>query len=377
MSYDEATLQGSPSIPYLELSDTETELDIKMLDLEIYLKASEGNGTESHPPTPKIPEENLIDFDDSQSLHSAIPQPFSPAFEQMRMLDSQFGDSNKKDGTTITITSAEKEKHDSVHSIDRPKSLTLKDPWAARRPSENLSPFSPVSTEPMSINRVDRSASTASSYAESSRTMASIESEYPEAVIMDSRVDPFPAIADPPSFLPVHWREEEVTLDAKRSQVLKSRNTDEELHFAEAALHFCAIAKLHNARKSRLQTTSTEETDVQRMLQVDAKSIVVRHARNSHAKALFLQSMYFDLDQFKCCELQKIALANRYYRAAFYLGNMLEASKVTKKALGYYVEGAEGGDSACQSVRFTICDMSSFTDPPLASCRCLPKGHFG
>lgn len=167
---------------------------------------------------------------------------------------------------------------------------------------------------------------------------------------MDSRVDAFPVIVSPTPLLPTHWRDEEVDLDAKRSRVLRSDNIDDQLRFAEAALHFCTIARHHNIRKSRLQKMPAEETQLQRNLHADASQIVVRLAENGHAKALFLQSMYFDLDQFKTCELQKAALAKRYYRAAFYLGSMLETSKVTKKALGYYVEGAEGGDSACQCV---------------------------
>jgi hypothetical protein len=362
MSYDEATLRGSPSIPYLELSDTEIELDMKVLHSESYRQASDGK-TGFHAPKPQSHEENLINFDDTPILHPSIQEPLSPSFEQMRMLDVQFDAMGRKDGTTITTTSEEKEKHDSIHSIDRPKSLVLNDPWAARRTSANLSPFHSVSSEPISINRVDRSASTASSYAESARTFASVESEFPEAVIMDSRVDPFPIITDPPKFLPTHWREEEASLDAKRSQVLRFGNVDDQLHFAETALHFCTIARHHNTRKSRLQKTPSEETDVQRMLQADAKQIVVRHARSGHAKALFLQSMYFDLDQVNVCELQKVALANRYYRAAFYLGTMLETSKVTKKALGYYIEGADGGDSACQSVSFSPQPVHQFTRP--------------
>ncbi|KAE9984415.1 hypothetical protein BLS_002446 [Venturia inaequalis] len=368
---DEATLRGSPSIPYLELCNTDAELDtMKVLFLEPSWGPTNPNtpveSTKSHPSTVQIQEaeqeELLIDLNDPQIPQPSIPESLSPALEQMRMLDPKDYTIEKE------VATLEREKHDSVYSINRPM-----DPWDVKRVSASRlsprpvssepmciidssrsgsgsrSPFRPVSSEPMSIIGLDRSASTASSYAESSRTFTSLESEFPEAVIMDSRVDAFPVITNPTPLLPTHWREEEAHLDSKRGRVLRSDNIEEQLKFAEAALHFCTIAKHHNIRKSRLLRTPAEETPAQRSLEADAKQIVVRSTESGHAKALFLQSMYFDLDPFKTCELQKAALAKRYYRAAFYLGSMLEKSKVTKKALGYYVEGAEGGDSACQS----------------------------
>lgn len=372
---DDATLRGSPSIPYLELCNTDADLDTMKV---LFLEPSWGpidpqtpeESTKSHPPTLQIQQEEqeelLIDLNDPQVPQPSIRKPLSPALEQMHTLDSRYHTMEGKEAATM-----EKEKHDSVYSIDKPR-----DPWDTKRVSASLSPsrpvssdpmcildssrsgsgslspFRPVSSEPMSIIGLDRSASTASSYAESSRTFASLESEFPEAVIMDSRVDAFPVIANPTPLLPKHWREEEIDLDAKRSRVLRSDNVDEQLKFAEGALHFCTIARHHGIRKSRLQKVPAEETQLQRNLHADASQIVVRLAESGHSKALFLQSMYFDLDQFKTCELQKVALAKRYYRAAFYLGSMLETSKVLKKALGYYVEGAEGGDSACQCVSF-------------------------
>lgn len=366
---DESTLPGSPSIPYLELYNIDAELDtMKVLYLEPSWSPTNSHtsvkNNKSSPTIVRIQEEEqeelLIDLNDPQIPQPSIPEPFSPAFEQMRMLDPRDYTIEKE------VASLEKDNH--IHSIDRPMDLrdaervsTCRSPPrtvgsepmridSSHGVSDNLSQFRPVSSETMGIIGLDRSASAASSYAESSRTFTSLESEFPEAVIMDSRVDAFPVITNPTPLLPIHWREEEAHLDSKRSRVLRSHNIEEQLKYAEAVLHFCTIAKHHNIRKSRLQRTPAEKTHVQRNLQADAKHIVIRHAESGHAKALFLQSMYLDLDQFKACELQKAALAKGYYRAAFYLGNMLEASKVTKKALGYYVEGAEGGDSACQCV---------------------------
>lgn len=353
---DDATLQGSPSIPYLEFCNMEAEEDpMKVLFLEPLWCLTEPNTTpentklqtqrQTTTPAPDVQQEELlIDLNDPQIYRPSNEQPLSPALEQMRMLDSRFDSTDTKDSAAVTVTSAEKEKHDSVHSVDGTREL-----WETKRVAANLSPSRPVSSEPKRIHGLDRSSSTASA-AESSRIFASFESELSEAVIMDSRVDPFPVIVKPPPLLPLHWKEEEVDLEARRSRVLKSGNVDDQLDFAELALHFCTIARHHNIRKSRLQKVPVEETHVQQNLYSDAKQIVTRLAQSDHAKALFLQSTYFEADQSKVCELQKAALANRYYRAAFYLGNMLEMSKVTKKALGYYVEGAAGGDSACQSV---------------------------
>lgn len=367
---DDVTLRGTPSIPYLELCNTDAELDtMKVLFLEPSWGPIDtnlpGESNKLHTPVPQVQEEELlIDLNEPQMPQPSIREPLSNALEQMQMLDPDY---QTMEGMEVAYS--EKEKHDSIHDIDRQRDL-----WNAKRVSASrslprpvssepmciidssrsisgsLSPFRPVSSEPMSIIGLDRSASTASSYAESSRTFASLESEFPEAVIMDSRVDAFPVITNPTPLLPIHWREEEAELDSKRCRVLRSESIDEQLKFAEAALHFCMIAKHHNIRKSRLQRIPAEETHVQRNLHADAKQIVVRLAETGHAKALFLQSIFFDLDRFKTCELQKAALAKQYYRAAFYLGSMLETSKVIKKALGYYVEGAEGGDSACQSV---------------------------
>ena len=54
-------------------------------------------------------------------------------------------------------------------------------------------------------------------------------------------------------------------------------------------------------------------------------------------------------------ELYKTALANRYYRAAFYVGMLLESNPKNKKiALGYYKEGAAARDSACHYVSLSV-----------------------
>ncbi|TID24147.1 hypothetical protein E2P81_ATG02454 [Venturia nashicola] len=368
---DKATLRGSPSIPYLESCNNDAELDtMKVFHLEPSWGAISPNTIDKpHLFTVQILEEEqeelLIDLNDPQTPQtpqSPTTEPLSPALEQMRMLDLKDYTMEKE------VAVFEKAKYGSVRSVrstDRRRDLWHAKVFASSRlPLKSvssepmciidsgprcLSPVSPISLPPMSIFRLDRSASVASSYADSSRTLVALESEYPEAVIMDSRVDAFPFITEPTPLLPLHWREEEALLDSERARVLRSKNSEEHLNFAEAALHFCTIAKHHNIRKSRLETVPEEETHVQRILQADAKQFVLRYAESGHAKALFLQSMYFDLDHCKTFELQKAALAKRYYRAAFYLGSGLEASKMTKKALSYYVEGAEGGDSACQS----------------------------
>jgi hypothetical protein len=356
MSQDQTTLRGSPSITYLDMSDTELDLEMKMAEAKLPRGAMNSpSGTNA--PSIYAKDQDLIDFSGPQIMDDVFEEQLSPALEEMKILDPQFDAMTMRSGTVPTVLSAEKEreKHDSMQSTtDRPNLLVLNDPWASSRrtsrASDNLSPLSPVSSEAMGIIAVDRSASVTSSYAGSSKTVASVESEFPEVVQPNESVDPFPSVLDPPSFLPISWQEEEAALETKRSEVLRSGNVDGQLDFAESALHFCAIVKNHHTRISRTQKVTAEETDVQRMLKADARAFVLRHGQCRHAKALFLQSMYFELDQVTSCELQKVALANGYYRAAFYLGNMLEISKATKKALGYYNEGADGGDSACQCV---------------------------
>jgi TPR repeat protein len=356
MAHDQITLQGSPSTQHLDASDAETEVDDQVAELKkdpkgldiIYHK---GKQVVRQPQV----EENLICLEASL-LDTEIQEHVSPspALEDLKLLESRHEPGQLSPSPQVASSNSSMiEKRDSAQSttFKTPSVVVRRESEASihshhsnnsqHRKSDALSPLA------WEFNGFDRSASNGSSQAARSTRAESIQSIFPEVV--PEAIDPFPKVLNPPPFLPMSAEDQQINLLRRRYTIVTA---DEQLQWAEEALHYVSITSRQRERVSRTQSKPTEASNEELELEKEAKLLVRLHLPTGHRKALFLQASYFGLDPTTTLELFKTSLGNGYARSAFYIANMLEANPKMRKStvLGYYKEGAASNDSACNYV---------------------------
>jgi hypothetical protein len=356
LNHDQATLRGTPSIALSDTSDVEPDLEEKAAGSKSYGQVAETplKVTQDAIQAEPAQEQNLIDLSEKPSLlDSAIEERLSPALEDLRCLGQIYEPENTlSEASTKPGISPSIEKRDSAQSHEiHATAIVFHERFdrSSPRTSELLTPLSPGHS---GESFFQRNPSTSTSYSNTSET--SVQSEYPEAVGVDEPPDPFPNLENRPSHIPPTTKEELVSLQDRRQEVVKSDNVNEKLAWAEDTLHFISLARMYRDRISKLQAHPTEVPLAERMLETDAKHFIENEADTGVPLALFLKGMYFGLKTAESTELYMAALLKGHYRSAFYIGMVHERNNAMKQAISYYNQGADGRDSASHYVRFTV-----------------------
>jgi hypothetical protein len=357
MANDQITLQGSPSSQHLDAFDAEIEVNDHVVEFKADPKGLDivfPKGKQiSRPPQD---EENLISFEDEPSLLGKhIEEAISPTFEDLKLLEVQ------QDRGQLSPSSRVASSNSSIiEKRDSAQSTTFKAPSEVNRKKSEASTHSHQSHRKSDarfpsgweLNGLDRRTSSGSSQAARSIRTASIQSDFPEVVPDTATLDPFPEVKTPPPFLPRSAGDQQADLLRRRYTIV---TVEDQLQWAEEALHYVSISSRHRERISKTQGNAVEASAEELELEREAKQLVCIHLPSGDRKALFLQASYFGLDPETTLEIFRTSLGNGYCRSAFYIGNMLEANPKMKRStiLGYYMQGAAANDTACNYVSLT------------------------
>ncbi|KIW06202.1 uncharacterized protein PV09_02680 [Verruconis gallopava] len=347
---DQITLQSSPSRQTFEASDAETNLEGSATDCDcsknIDIISTNGDSS-SQPRYAEIEQASLAD---SKSAVRLSMEKSVSALDGLKLQET--GQRLEPLAPKSPACSHETlKKRDSAQSSNYTSPLT-----ASRRENEACTPssrskhsrqqskvFSPLASE---FSEVDGRKSMAESPTARFERSPSMQSSYPEVVSKFATKDPFPKVQNPPQYLPALAEDQQNDLLRRRYTIVTS---EDQLLWAEEALHFVAITARQRVRISRTQTTPEKAGEKELELQRQAWELVKLHLPNGDSKALFLQASYQVADLVKTLELFQRSLGHGYTRSAFYIANMLEANPLVKRStiLDYYMEGAAANDTAC------------------------------
>lgn len=300
--------------------------------------------------------ENLIDLDDDEDIPAPGPSTsngddgHSPHIDDMRDLDSGYfkGKAKQPDDDTSKMV-CEVEKRESTQSIATLPSVVV----------ESEDKILVESTETVRPRpRSGTSSSTSNSRRESEQSVTSLQemasrdsvaSSLPEVI---TEVDEFfPRVTHIHAHLPPSEKDAETSLESRLSGVLTSHDADIQLRWAEDAFQFIYSDALERKRKMQQQVASPARSPtLSSKMTTEAKKIVEVYIHKGNPKAMFLKARWVETDQQIALQDFLNALARRYLRAAYYIGNVYEQDrKDPRTALGYFKQGSDGGDAACKA----------------------------
>jgi TPR repeat protein len=164
---------------------------------------------------------------------------------------------------------------------------------------------------------------------------------------------PFPALQNMPPNVPPTDDQREATLEAAREAVLASNDPEIQLTWAQDALAYVEIAMQNEQRVSATQPPRPQTPRVEHMLKEDAMKVVTFLADQHHPKAEFLRGVWLEFGKFgnridkkEAFHCYSRALEKGYTRAYYRIGMQFEQSNEPLKAISYYQQGVDAGDSA-------------------------------
>ncbi len=161
---------------------------------------------------------------------------------------------------------------------------------------------------------------------------------------------PFPKLRDAGPNVPPSNEEQGDILDRAREVVLKSRDAELQLAWAQDALLW-----VDNATQSRARISGEQAgmSHLERELRTNAMNIVNCLADQTHPKALFIRGLWYEFGKFDYPQDRKEAFheyrkaAERGFgRAEYRIGTQYETMKDMAKAIKHYTVGVSMGDSA-------------------------------
>ena len=164
---------------------------------------------------------------------------------------------------------------------------------------------------------------------------------------------PFPVLQHMPPNVPPTDDQREATLEAAREAVLASNDPETQLTWAQDALSYVEVAMQNEQRVSASQPPRSQTPRVEHMLKEDAMKIVTFLADQYHPKAEFLRGVWLEFGKFgyrvdkkEAYHCYMRALEKGYARAYYRIGMQFEQSNEPLKAISYYQQGVDAGDSA-------------------------------
>lgn len=164
---------------------------------------------------------------------------------------------------------------------------------------------------------------------------------------------PFPVLQHIPPNVPPTDDQREATLEAAREAVLASNDPETQLTWAQDALSYVEVAMQNEQRVSATQPPRSQTPRVEHMLKEDAMKIVTFLADQHHPKAEFLRGVWLEFGKFgnridkrEAFHCYSRALEKGYTRAYYRIGMQFEQSNEPLKAISYYQQGVDAGDSA-------------------------------
>jgi len=164
---------------------------------------------------------------------------------------------------------------------------------------------------------------------------------------------PFPVLQRIPPNVPPTDDQREATLEAAREAVLASKDPETQLTWAQDALSYVEVAMQNEQRVSATQPPRPQTPRVEHMLKEDAMQIVMFLADQHHPKAEFLKGVWLEFGKFgnridkkEAFHCYSRALEKGYTRAYYRIGMQFEQSNEPLKAISYYQQGVDSGDSA-------------------------------
>jgi TPR repeat protein len=164
---------------------------------------------------------------------------------------------------------------------------------------------------------------------------------------------PFPVLQHIPPNVPPTDEQREATLEAAREAVLASNDPETQLTWAQDALSYVEVAMLNEQRVSATQPARPQTPRIEHMLKEDAMKIVNFLADQHHPKAEFLRGVWLEFGKFghridkkEAFHCYSRALERGYARAYYRIGMQFEQSNEPLKAISYYQQGVDAGDSA-------------------------------
>ena len=164
---------------------------------------------------------------------------------------------------------------------------------------------------------------------------------------------PFPVLEHIPPNVPPTDDQREATLEAAREAVLASNNPETQLAWAQDALTYVEVAMQNEQRVSATQPARSQTPRVEHMLKEDAMRIVTFLADQHHPMAEFLRGVWLEFGKFgyridkkEAFHCYSRALEKGYARAYYRIGMQFEQSNEPLKAISYYQQGVDAGDSA-------------------------------
>jgi TPR repeat protein len=161
---------------------------------------------------------------------------------------------------------------------------------------------------------------------------------------------PFPKLRDAGPNVPPSNEEQGAILDRARQVVLKSRDAELQLAWAQDALLW-----VDNGIQSRARISDEQAgmPHLERGLRTDAINIVVYLADQTHPKALFIRALWYEFGKFDYPQDRKEAFhgyrkaaEGGFGRAEYRIGTQYETMKDMAKAIKHYTVGVSIGDSA-------------------------------
>jgi TPR repeat protein len=164
---------------------------------------------------------------------------------------------------------------------------------------------------------------------------------------------PFPVLQNMPPNVPPTADQREATLEAAREAVLASNDPEIQLTWAQDALSYVEIAMQNEQRVSATQPPRPQTPRVEHILKEDAMKVVTFLADQHHPKAEFLRGVWLEFGKFgnridkkEAFHCYSRALEKGYTRAYYRIGMQFEQSNEPLKAISYYQQGVDAGDSA-------------------------------
>lgn len=164
---------------------------------------------------------------------------------------------------------------------------------------------------------------------------------------------PFPIIRNPPPNIPPTDDQKEASLEAARAAVLACNDPETQLLWAQDALNYVEICQQNEQRQSLAQPPRSMTPRIEHVLREDAVKVVSFLADQHHPRAEFMRAMWLEFGKFghridkKEAFLAYTRASERgYARADYRIGMQFESSNDALKAVKYYQQGVEKGDSA-------------------------------
>ncbi|KIV96525.1 hypothetical protein PV10_00377 [Exophiala mesophila] len=173
------------------------------------------------------------------------------------------------------------------------------------------------------------------------------------AVVEQPNFSPFPVIRNPPPNIPPTDEQKEATLEASRAAVLSCNDPETQLLWAQDALNYVEICQQNEQRQALAQPARAMTPRIEHVLREDAVKVVSFLADQHHPRAEFMRSMWLEFGKFghridkKEAFLGYSRASERgYARADYRIGMQFESSNDALKAIKYYQQGVDKGDSA-------------------------------